>query len=60
MQFMSQTFHSPKFVSFFAKCIHSEILALHEILIWHVETIFQLLYIIGIMGQNQAIQEISF
>ena len=39
-QFMSQTSHSPKLVSFFAIFIPSEIQALHEILFCHVGIIF--------------------
>ena len=43
MQFMSKTSYSPKWVSFFAKCITSQVMALPEILICHVKIIFLLL-----------------
>ena len=44
MQFMSQTSHSQKLVSFFAIFIPSEIQALPEILFCHVGIVFLLLY----------------
>ena len=44
MQFMSQTSHSPKLVSFFAIFIPSEIQALSEILFCLVGIVFLLLY----------------
>ena len=44
MQFMSQTSHSTKLMSFFARVIPSEILTLPEILFCLVEIIFLLLY----------------
>ena len=58
MQFVSQTFHSPKLGSFFAKYIPSEIMTSPEILLYHVEIIFCRYK--GIVGQNQGIRETSF
>ena len=58
MQFMSQTSHSPKLVSFFAVFIPYEIQALPEILFCHVGIVF--CCYIGIIGQNQGIRETSF
>ena len=44
MQFMSQTSHFQKLVSFIAKCIPSEIQTLPKIQFCHVEIVFMQLY----------------
>ena len=45
MQFMSQTFHSPKLEYFFPKSMPLEILTLSGVLFYHVKIIFLLLYV---------------